>query len=209
MKAQPKLGVVTLNKVSRVKRDAADVGGNGLRRSRPQRTTGIPRQARNDKLGKRRVVPAWFTEWRDSLPPGMERDTMINPLWVAESIVQEAAVYVDRKFPAIYTTWLVEKAERCYAHNKRFHRHIRGSGNAGRDWLRMFMRHWLSGILRIERPDLHARFPYSWANGQRLTGQADKTRGALRANYWGRCKWPTGVRPNPLLHRGRPMSQNN
>jgi hypothetical protein len=64
--------------------------------------------------------------------------------------------------------WLEAKAELCYAGNKRFHKLMRGRGNAPRDWLYTFMRHWLGSILQLERLDLCRRLPTSFAYGHRL-----------------------------------------
>ncbi|MCG3149766.1 MAG: hypothetical protein PCFJNLEI_03231 [Verrucomicrobiae bacterium] len=145
--------------------------------------------------------PALRKEIRATLAPGLERDTQLNPVWVAEAVVQEAARYVAADFPTIYATWLAEKAEHCYAGNQRFHRRLRGAGNAGRGWLYAFMRHWLAGLLHRERPDLYSQFPYTWVNGQQLTGRAT----GLCVNYVEGCRgksdWPTRPRPNPLLRR--------
>ena len=160
-------------------------------------------------LPVRRRKPAWWKGCLATLQPGMERETMLNPLWVAESVVQEAVVYVDEPFPEIYATWLAEKAEHCYIYNKWFRRQIRGSGNSGRSWLFAFMRHWLAGILFWERPDLFSRFPYSWVNGEKLTGRADGTCRNYIEGCHGRSDWPTGSRSNPLLRHPRHVSGEN
>jgi hypothetical protein len=45
---------------------------------------------------------------------------------------------------------------------------MRGRGNAPRDWLYAFMRHWLAALLDLERPDLYQCLPEDFNLGHRL-----------------------------------------
>jgi hypothetical protein len=45
---------------------------------------------------------------------------------------------------------------------------MRGRGNAPRDWLYAFMRHWLAAWLDLERPDLYQCLPEDFNLGHRL-----------------------------------------
>lgn len=64
--------------------------------------------------------------------------------------------------------FLAERAEVIYAHNARFRQLLRQRGNAGRDWLWAFMRHWLSARIGEYHPHLHARLPASYCVGHEL-----------------------------------------
>jgi len=45
---------------------------------------------------------------------------------------------------------------------------MRGGGNAPRDWLYAFMRHWLAALLDLERPDLYQCLPEDFNLGHPL-----------------------------------------
>jgi hypothetical protein len=55
-----------------------------------------------------------------------------------------------------------------YEHNASFRRLLRRPGNAGRDWLWAFTRHWLYSLLNCRRPELYARLPQDYALGEDL-----------------------------------------
>jgi hypothetical protein len=140
---------------------------------------------------------------RAGFRPGLERDTCLMPWLIAESVTQEVSRFLDVELPARYGVWLDAKAELCYARDRRFHKLMRGRGNAPRDWLCAFMRHWLGSILILERPDLCRRLPDSFVWGERLprgpqphTGDDGGRRGRLPASQsWdpsrvtGHCSW--------------------
>ena len=111
-------------------------------------------------------------DWRWFDPKSaIERATDIVPLWVAESMVQEVSVWLDADLPEDWPAALAAKAERCFARHGQFHRLIcaRGNGgNAGRDTLFKFMRHWLASRLARERPVLYRRLPQSYSLGAPL-----------------------------------------
>ena len=101
----------------------------------------------------------------------VERATDLVPLWVAESIVNEAAAWLHAELPAEWPAALAAKAERCFARHRQFHRLVSGcgaGGNAGRDNLCKFMRHWLASRLARARPALYRRLPPSYSLGVAL-----------------------------------------
>lgn len=98
----------------------------------------------------------------------IETDTPILPLVIAVSVVDSVSGFLKVELPESLSDRLAAKAERIYQVNPWFRRRIRGQGNAGRDSMYVFMRHWLYGILERESPRLAARLPASFANGMPL-----------------------------------------
>jgi hypothetical protein len=111
---------------------------------------------------------ASFPSVKDSERPGISRDTAIMPWIVADKICEEAANYLHSPVPLRYKEHLDAKAERCYARHRQFRKLIRARGNAGRDSLYSFMRHWLYALLHKNHPDLARRLPESFAVGRPL-----------------------------------------
>ena len=100
--------------------------------------------------------------------PGLERETQLMPWIVADSVCAEVSRFLNVELPSRYAAWLDAKAELCYAGHRHFRKLMRGRGNAPRDWLYAFMRHWLASILHLERPDLCCRLPVEFGEGKRL-----------------------------------------
>lgn len=98
----------------------------------------------------------------------VEWPSALLPWAVAESVCQEAMAFLDVALPKRYARWLTAKAEICFKRNVRFRKKMMGKGNAARDDLRMYMRHWLSSLLHEERPDLWYALPGSFDLGHRL-----------------------------------------
>ena len=111
-------------------------------------------------------------DWRWFDPASaVERATDLVPLWVAESVVNEAAAWLDAELPGEWPAALAAKAERCFAAHRQFRRLVSAEGadgNAGHENLRKFMRHWLAGRLARERLALYRRLPPSYALGRPL-----------------------------------------
>ena len=115
--------------------------------------------------------PAWQREFLAALRPGIERQTQLMPWIIADSVLGEASRWLDTGLPPEWADWLDARAERCFARHGQFHRLIsaRGAhGNAGRENLYKFMRHWLAGRLARERPALYRRLPWAYALGRAL-----------------------------------------
>ena len=104
--------------------------------------------------------PPWRTRIGD--------DTPIIPRGVAERVCEEACLWLGEPFPRAWVAELAERASVVYQHNAGFRRLLRRRGNAGRDWLWAFMRHWLCALLASRRPDLYRRLPAPYAVGRDL-----------------------------------------
>ncbi len=109
-----------------------------------------------------------FREWRASLPTALERDTLLMPDVIAETVVQEAERFLKAGLPADYPQRLAARAHYLYPRHRHFHQGLNRPGNRGRENLYMFMRHWTAGWLRRERNPLHKKLPWSFGMGQRL-----------------------------------------
>ena len=53
-----------------------------------------------------------FRDWRASLPTPLERDTLLMPDAIAESVVSEASRYLNAELPADFAERLAAKAHR-------------------------------------------------------------------------------------------------
>jgi hypothetical protein len=101
----------------------------------------------------------------------IERDTSIVPDAVAKAVWHEASAWLDVELPREWIRRLAVRADVIYFHNPRFRRKIRGQDNTGRDWLWMFVRHWLAAMIRRRSPQLYARLPASYSAGCDLPDQ--------------------------------------
>jgi hypothetical protein len=102
------------------------------------------------------------------LPTQLERDTLLTPLWVAESVVQEAERFLKADLPEGFAERLAARAHYLYPRHKHFRKGLNRPGNGGRETLSMFMRHWTAGWLKRARNPLHRRLPYSFGMGRPL-----------------------------------------
>lgn len=93
---------------------------------------------------------------------------MLMPWVMAETVCRELSDFLGAEIPARYAAWIEARAEWTYAKKGHFRKLMRGKGNAPREWLRTFMRHWLAGLLGEERPDLYECLPVEFALGQSL-----------------------------------------
>src|SRR6266496_480235 len=100
--------------------------------------------------------------------PRIELDTPIIPYAVAHGVWEEASAWLHEPLPAAWVGQLIERANTIYACNPRFRSLLRRKGNAGRDWLWAFTRHWLAGLLSKHRQDLYSRLPSSYSVGRQL-----------------------------------------
>jgi hypothetical protein len=113
--------------------------------------------------------------------PRIETDTPLVTWALASAIWEEASVWLEAELPRSWIVILAVRANEIYAHNPRFRQLIRRQGNAGRDWLWVFTRHWLSAILREHDNRLYARLPASYSAGADLPNHAS-TRTILETN---------------------------
>ena len=96
------------------------------------------------------------------------QDTPIVPRAVAEAVWEEASVYLQTELPRAWMGRLAVRADRVYRRNTHFRDLMCRSGDAGRDWLWAFTRHWLAALIRKHRPDLHRRLPAEYNVGGEL-----------------------------------------
>jgi hypothetical protein len=115
-----------------------------------------------------------FRAWRASWPTALERNTLLVPEWIAETVVQEAEGFLQAHLPEDYAARLASKAYHLYPRHKHFHKMLNCPGNSGRNNLYMYMRHWTAGWLKRERSVLYKKLPWSYAQGRALpvTGSA-------------------------------------
>jgi hypothetical protein len=95
----------------------------------------------------------------------IEMDTPIVPRAVAMGVWAEACAWLETDLPRPWINRLAARANAVYARNPRFQKMIRRNGNAGRDWLWAFARHWLAALIQKHRPALHTRLPQSYNVG--------------------------------------------
>lgn len=139
---------------------------------------------------------------------------VLLPWAVAESVCREAGVYLGVAIPRSRARWLAAKAEICFQRNASFQKKMLGRGDAPIGWLRTFMRHWLSSILKLERPDLWSRLPDSFSMGHRLPmGKAEsrlrsvyKARRWSSARVWSNPRWAFLAPGSPVARRSPPAA---
>src|SRR6266516_4260678 len=100
--------------------------------------------------------------------PRIELDTPIVPRAIAAAVLEEAGVWLGQPLPRRWIRELTAYANTVYSHNPSFRRKVRSQGTTGRDFLWVFTRHWLSGLMWERRPQLHARLPSSYCVGHPL-----------------------------------------
>jgi hypothetical protein len=121
-------------------------------------------------------------EFVASLPTALERDTLLMPEVIAETVVQEAERFLQADLPADYAERLAAKAYYLYGRHKHFHQTLNGRGNCGRDSLYMYMRHWTGGWLKRECNPLSQKLPWEYALGHKLYGLADDGKKLVEGN---------------------------
>lgn len=97
----------------------------------------------------------------------IERETVLLPDVIAENVVNEVSHFTRSELGGDYTNRLVEKAEKIYSKDRQFTRLLKRE--AGRDYLYMFMRHWLASWLKREQRALFNKLPESFGMGKKLT----------------------------------------
>lgn len=98
----------------------------------------------------------------------IQNDTPIVPRAVAEAVWQEANVYLRTELPRPWARRLAVRAQLVYQRNAQFRELLRRDGDAGRDWLWAFTRHWLAALIAKQLPELHARLPGDYHTGREL-----------------------------------------
>lgn len=90
------------------------------------------------------------------------------PIAAAREIVDEVSRWLGVQLPARYAAGLAFRAHRCFAHSPSFREKVMRPGDAGRDKLWMFLRHWLAARLHAEHYELYRRLPPDYACGADL-----------------------------------------
>lgn len=98
----------------------------------------------------------------------IEDDTPLVPRAVADAVWEGAVMYLQTELPRAWRERLAIRAHRVYRRNAHFRALIRRSGDAGRDWLWSFTRHWLCSLIHQHRPELHRRLPREYNVGGNL-----------------------------------------
>ena len=111
---------------------------------------------------------AAFRAWRAGLPTALERDTLLWPEAIAESVVAEASRYLGAELPADFPARLAAKAYHLYPRHRHFHEVLNRPGNRGRHNLYVYMRHWTASWLKRQRSPLFRRLPWEYALGHPL-----------------------------------------
>lgn len=117
-----------------------------------------------------------FRAWCASLPTQLERDTLLWPEAIADTVVGEVCRYLEAELPEDLAERLAAKAHYLYPRHRHFHKMLNCAGNRGRDSLYMYMRHWTASWLKRERYALFKRLPWDYALGRKLpSGNHSKT----------------------------------
>jgi hypothetical protein len=95
----------------------------------------------------------------------LEHRTPLVAIAAARQVVEEASLWLGVPLPTRYAAGLAHRARRVFAHSVSFREKLRRPGDAGRDLLYVFMRHWLAARLHEERPYLYTRLPHGFAVG--------------------------------------------
>ena len=95
--------------------------------------------------------------------PRLERETYLTPYIIAENVCREARYLTGSDVPMGYETWLGRRTRQLHAINRGFNRRLRG--DSGRDWLYVFLHHWITARLKREHPRLGRLLPESYGIG--------------------------------------------
>lgn len=102
---------------------------------------------------------------RRHLQPQIALRTQLVPLTAAREVVDEASHWLGQRLPTRYAFGLAARAHVTYANSPSFRRTVEGLGDAGREKLYLYLRHWLAARLHTERPHLFARLLRDYATG--------------------------------------------
>jgi hypothetical protein len=123
------------------------------------------------------LPPGWTSPFRVSPQRRIEWDTPIVPELMAGGVCEEVSAWFasPTRLPERWVHELAGYANTIYAHNERFRRRVRGRGDRGRDYLLVFMRHWLAAMLKQRRPEWYARLPSDYGVGRDLPERHPKS----------------------------------
>ena len=95
-----------------------------------------------------------------------ERQTGCCPLIMATLMLDQLKNYFWTELPDDYADEVAQKAEIVFAGNARWRKKFKG--RRGREYLEMFLRHWLAGVLARKNPVLFRQLPESYKIGHPL-----------------------------------------
>jgi hypothetical protein len=115
---------------------------------------------------------------KQKTPKNIEDETPILPWIVADAVISELETHLacPLRGPECsheLADMLSDHANKIYKHNEQFRKRIRSKadgGDAGRDWLYAFMRHWLTAVA-IMRGIRRERIPAEFAIGKPIRAQ--------------------------------------
>src|SRR5690348_11443267 len=87
----------------------------------------------------------------------LERDMLLWPEAIAESVVLEASRYLGAALSSDFPARLAAKAYHLYPRHRHFRKVLNRPGNRGRENLYVYMRHWTASWLKRERSALFRR----------------------------------------------------
>lgn len=106
---------------------------------------------------------------RKARNPQIVSRTQLVPLAAAREVLDEASRWLGVTLPSRYAVRLASHAHLIYANSPSFRRALARPGDAARDRLYVFLRHWLAARLHAERPALYARLPRTYSTGEPLS----------------------------------------
>ena len=117
-----------------------------------------------------------------------EKQTTYCPLYLAWRILDEARDYFRTPIPEAFADKLAHRAEAVFARHPFWARkaapcagQLQFQSQRQREFILMFMRHWLAGVLARERPALFRDLPESFKVGHPLPAYRGRARSPLRA----------------------------
>lgn len=132
-------------------------------------------------------MPTVTVPRRRARAPQLEARTPLVALAAARQVVEEAGAWLGVALPGAYVHGLAHRARRTFVHGTAFRRRVARGGEAGRDHLYVFLRHWLAARLQAEQPGLYRRLPRGYAAGAELPPQAQPDAGRVTPGAQHHC----------------------
>jgi hypothetical protein len=127
-------------------------------------------------------VPALAARRRARNPQIVTR-TKLVPLAAAREVLDEAARWLGVSLPSRYAVRLAAQAHIVYANSPSFRRALARPGDAGRDRVYAFMRHWLAARMLRDQPVLFAALPPGYRAGAEPPVPTPKRPRSHRSGY--------------------------
>ena len=121
----------------------------------------------------RAILTAEFRAWQASLPTPLERDTLLMPDVIAETVVAKAEGFLRADLPAGWAERLAARAHHLYSCHEHFKKSLNRPRDYGRDILHAYMRHWTAGWLKREQNPLFKALPAEYCLGRPVPKRGD------------------------------------